>query len=123
MNWQSKHIPDFANLYIRVHKALIKKDGSIARSAFKDHNGGMSTDWDRYSTPEETRARGNKPAQDYAVVGMNVEGIRYISPELEVEHTPDFERNNRAHTDVIGEKDTEARTKLKRLSTWQIRLD
>ena len=123
MNWSSENIPDFANLYMRVHRALVKRDGSIARSAFKDHNGGMSTDWDRYSTPEETRARGNKPPQDYAVVSMNVEGVRYIAPELEVNHTPDLERNNRAHTDVIGEKDTEARTKLKRLSTWQIRLD
>ncbi len=80
----------------------------------------MSTEWDRYSTPEETQHRGPKPSQEYGVIGLNVEGVRSFPPEMTVEHSPT--EDNRAHTDVIGEKTPEARVKLRRLSTWQIRL-
>ena len=77
----------------------------------------MSTDWDKYSSPEETLQRARNPA-DNGVIQMVVGDVRQV-PGLRVEHTPDFPRN-RAHTDVYGEKSTEARVKLLRICTWVI---
>ena len=75
----------------------------------------MSTDWAKYSAPEETRGRGRKPAAEYFVVALNVEETRKL-PGQSVEHTPDGANKNRAHTDVYGPKDPEVREKLLRIS-------
>lgn len=95
---------------MRVHKTWLKRDGSIGLGVFKNAPtpwDGMSTDWQRYSTPEQTRNRvTRKPPAEYAVIKMLVEKVRAI-PDQMVEHTP--LPDNRAHTDVLGEKDEEAR--------------
>lgn len=46
---------------------------------------------------------------------MNVGEVRGI-PEQIVKHTPDLEDNNRAHTDVFGEKDEEVRVLFGRIT-------
>ncbi len=71
----------------------------------------MSTDWDKYSTAWETLGRARAP-RDNAIIDMSVEDVRSI-PGQTVEHcrTPE----NRAHTDVIGKKDPEARIKFQRI--------
>ena len=119
MNWPEEQIPDSDNLYMRLWREHIKRNGQIARVVFQDHGGAMSTDWDRYSTPEESQRIGPKPSQEYGVIGLNVEGVRSFPPEMTVEHSPTVA--NRAHTNVVGEKTPEARVKLRRLSTWQIK--
>ena len=55
------------------------------------------------------------------VVRLNVGGVRAIKP-LSVEHEP--EPDNRAHTEVFGDKkkDPEVRLKLQRLAEWVIRI-
>lgn len=82
----------------------------------------MSTDWRKYSTPEVSRSRARNPALN-GVIGMPVVGIRRVP--LAVNHTPQHGRDgrqpNRAHTDVVGEKDTESRLKLLRIAEWVIR--
>lgn len=121
IDWQPEQIPNQDHLFMRVHKTWRKADGSLALSAFKDHGGGMSTDWQKYATPQETRRRAKQPA-DNAVVTLHVGSVRQL-PEQQVEHTPDIERNNRAHTDVFGKKDEEVRMKLRRIAEVVIPFD
>ena len=112
-DWQAEDIPDRDHLFMRVHIRTFARGGILSAGAFKNHGRGMSTDWDKYSTAVETRARGPNPPDEYWVVRMNVGEVRGV-PGQTVEHSPLPE--NRAHTDVIGEKDEEARVKLRRLS-------
>ena len=78
----------------------------------------MSTDWDRYSTPEKSRERANRP-EDNGIVSLPAGGVRAIN--LTVEHAP--ESDNQAHTDVIGmkrsggEEETRLRLKLLHIAT------
>jgi hypothetical protein len=119
--WPVEEIPDDDALYMRVHRQWIKPDGSLWPVSSKnrpDDSGGMSTDWDRYSTPEETRSRGRRPA-DNAVIAMNVGAVRAI-PEQSVVHSPirgyPELPDNRAHTDVFGPKERDPKTRLQFLS-------
>jgi hypothetical protein len=116
--WPVEEIPDEHSLLMRVHKGHIKPDGSLGPGAFKNRGDGMSTDWDRYSTPEETLHRAKNPKEN-GVIEMMVGKVRTV-PEQKVEHTPMTE--NRAHTDVFGEKnkDPEVRTQLRRISQWVV---
>lgn len=130
--WPTEPIPDNDLLYMRVHKNHIEPNGQILLIAFRNHGDsddpsiepGMSTDWQKYSTPEECRKRAKdigKDPQKYEVIQMSVKRIRAI-PSQRVEHTPIYNPNasppllNRAHTDVFGEKDEEARLELFKLS-------
>lgn len=115
-SWVSENIPDDDLLYMRVHKTLFDQNGVIFPGAFKNRptsNDGMSTDWAKYTRPEETRSRGRSP-EDNAIIQMLVRKVRQI-PGQEVSHTPDLVTSNRAHTDVFGEKTTEARVKFSRI--------
>lgn len=55
--WESESIPDESVLYMRVHRAMLNANGEPVLDAFRDHGGGMSTDWEKYSTPAQTRRR------------------------------------------------------------------
>ncbi len=90
---------------------------------FKSRGGGISVDWDKYSTPEETRQRATSKPTDNAVISLPVDGIRGIN-NLDIKHTPDHtqESPNRAHSDILGLPDigedlTEARVSLLDIST------
>ncbi|ABX03315.1 hypothetical protein [Herpetosiphon sp.] len=106
--YASESIPDKDFLYMRVHKSFIQ-NGNPGYGAFKPQGDGLSTDWDNYSTPQETRARATStkdlPINLYAVVKMSVALVRAIT-ELTVVHTPinkDEENGpNQAHTDIKG---------------------
>lgn len=117
---------------MRVHKNHIEPNGNILLIAFRNHNdpadpskaAGMSTDWQRHSTAEECRQRANDMGKDpnkYEVIQLNVGRVRDIPGQI-VEHTPIYEPHatpplfNRAHTDVFGEKDEEARLTLLQIS-------
>ena len=102
---------------MRVHNDY-SENGSVAPGAFRNHNAGMSTNWDKYSNPETTQEQAPNPNEN-AVISMVVGDVRLI-PGQSVEHTPKIERNNRAHTDVFGTKDTEVRLELKRIAKIEI---
>jgi len=134
--WAKEEIPNTDGVYMRVHRNLIP-DGQVRPNVFREHGKGMSVDWNKYSTPLETRNRGRIPP-DNVVISMGVDSIRAIE-ELTVEHAPVQENTfdqegspiapNRAHTDVLGissssdEKKTEIRVKLSRIWNWEIRFE
>jgi len=107
-----------------IQRCQLHKKRNVRDHLPKQHQPGMSTDWQKYSTPEECRKRARdigKDPQKYEVIQMSVERIRAI-PSQRVEHIPIYNPNdsppllNRAHTDVFGEKDEEARLELFKLS-------
>jgi hypothetical protein len=120
--WPVEQIPNENFLFFRLHKSYLQFGDDIPPGAFRDQGNGMSTDWDKYSTPEETQKRVQRSApEDNGVLSFNVGGVREIKPLL-VEHTPEPE--NRAHTEILGDKkkDSEIRLKLKRLAQWAIKI-
>jgi hypothetical protein len=124
--WAAEVIPDQARTYMRAHQKYFRDD-ALQPGVFKAHDGGMSVDWEKYSTPEESRQRAKEPLRN-AVICLIVEGIRDIE-NLEVQHSPDTTCNppNRAHSDVLGLPDggedlTETRMNLLDISTIVIGL-
>jgi hypothetical protein len=119
--WPKEDIPDVQCLFMRVHRRN-QRDGMLNPGAFKDHGDerpGMSTNWCKYSNASHTQRAAKNPS-DNGVVQMRVLDIRIIEG-LVVEHTPDLSNNNRAHTDVYGDKhDEEVRVKLRRACKWVI---
>ena len=127
MKHKPEELPDYHSLYMRVHIALLKKRNynltdDVPPNIFREHRGSMSTDWCKYSSPEETRAR--KDPNSNGVIGMNVGEVKNIPPLL-VKHAP--KPNNRAHTDIIGAnqerkyRTNEIRVKLARISKWLLK--
>jgi hypothetical protein len=112
-SWEKEEIPNSSVLYMRVHWRNLGEDGTPEVGAFRDHGRSMSTDWDKYSTPEETLERG-RVLRHNAIIEMNVEDVRSI-PNQSVQHCPYPE--NRAHTGIIGDKrrDPEVRIKFRRI--------
>lgn len=109
-------IPDADSVFMRAHKAYFR-DGQLEPGVFTSKEGpGMSVDWDKYSSKEETRQRARTPS-DNAVIAFSVRGIRKIDT-LDVKHLPEPE--NRAHSEVDltakREELTEIRLFLKRLA-------
>ncbi|MEJ7684312.1 MAG: hypothetical protein WKG06_41975 [Segetibacter sp.] len=88
--------------------------------AFRNHEGGMSTDWANYSTPKETQERvklyGKFP-ENYGVINMVVADVRKIEGQ-QVIHKPLPE--NYSHTDVEGEKTDKVRLLFLRIYKWEI---
>src|SRR4051794_4913434 len=101
-------IPDADDLFLRVHRGHIKEGQPIHR-AFQEWGGGLSTNWAKYASAEETRdqvSRLFKPDKvtpkspaDYGVLSLVAGEVRQIESTT-VEHTPVDE--NRAHTDIHG---------------------
>ena len=110
---------------MRVHQNDCDKDtGNPIPGAFRNRpkdnpQSGMSTDWEKYASPQDTRNRGAKAATEYAVLGLSVAEIRRI-PNQVVEHTPI--PTNRSHTDVFGEKTSEVRVRLLKAHRMLIRV-
>jgi hypothetical protein len=96
----------------------------------------LSSDWDKYSTPEETRDRLNyhkkangsfKKAEDYFVVEFLVEDLVTKLPDQEIEHDPIYGNDdlpdNRSHAKITGDKNVEVRLKMVDLCEWVIHPD
>jgi hypothetical protein len=82
----------------------------------------MSTDWDKYSTPQQSLTLSKNPA-DNGIVKFSVELIRQ-QPSMDVEHDP--KSYNRARSLVHGvpekgELKTKVRLLLKRICVWEIK--
>lgn len=114
--WEQEEIPDADTLYMRAHRTAFSGAGELEVTAFRDRDGaGMSTDWGKYATPQETRGRARIPA-DNAVIAMNAGAVWRVRG-LSVQHSPLPE--NRAHTDVLGvygANKVEARVRLQRIA-------
>jgi hypothetical protein len=128
--WEIELIPDDAILYMRVHEKNLDSNSEPIPGAFRNQPtraDGMSTDWNKYSTPEECQQRARTPSVN-AIILLPVAEVRKIASQT-VEHTPIYEPLseppllNRAHTDVFGEKTTEARFHLMRIYSFAIRLE
>ena len=107
--WVFELIPDEDLLYMRAHKSFYRS-GSLQPGVFRDIEGAMSTNWQKYcATAVEARCLARVPT-DNGVVSFSVHTLRAIP--LTVTHSPDESLPDRSHTDVIGEKSTEVRAKL-----------
>ena len=117
--WPKEDIPDEAVLYFRIHKWAYH-GGVLNPSVFVDQEGGMSVDWAKYSDAVACRSRARNPG-DNGVVSFNCGEVRQVPP-LTVEHEPiqTGPEMNRAHSEVLGEKDEEVQVKLSRISRWEI---
>ena len=114
MVWAVENVPNEAHLYLRVHVNLVKS--GLTPSIFREHGGGMSTDWNKYATPAKTRAGSEKPASSYGVVTLEVAKVRVV-PGLSVTHAPLL--CNRAHTEVFGIGTSGPLTSERRLLLWK----
>lgn len=99
-DWSSQVIPDGEFLFYRVPLKGLKPNNQMHPYVFKENEGAMSSDWERYSTPTITRNRAPKP-QNFGVIKLIVDYIR-ARPGLSVIHSPDRELNNYSHTHVHG---------------------
>lgn len=116
--WPKEEIPDSDRLFMRVHRIFVQGRG-LAPGVFRDHETGMSTDWEKYATSRETLERARKPG-DNGVISFVTGAVRSIA-ELQVEHEPLYP-DHRAHTEILGQKSPEVRLKLLRLTSWEVPL-
>jgi hypothetical protein len=107
-------IPDTDKVYRRVHKSYVV-DGALTPGAFCEIQGGMSTDWERYATPNQARLLAKKPEMN-VIVSFITGNLRNIN--LKVVHSPN--ENRRSHADVIG-VGTKNRLLLLEMFVWEIR--
>lgn len=118
MSWPIETIPNSAYLFQRVHKNHALGKTLTFGLIFQNHYGGMSVDWDKYASCEETQNRGGQLAENYGVIKLKTGDVREIESQS-VEHIP---TKNRAHSAVVGEKNQEVIIKLSRMFEWEINL-
>jgi hypothetical protein len=127
-HWPTEQIPDVDLLFMRVHKNDIQ-NGQPIPGVFKNRGEGeqegMSTDWSKYSTPEQTKLRAINQAWRGGVIQIVVGEVRKV-PRQTVEHAP--LRENRAHTNVKGPKKggiegTQIRYLFMRTWSWAIKYE
>lgn len=97
-SWPVEEIPGEDSLFYRVHRDLLGAAGTIRPNVFREQSGAMSTDWERYSTPEETRQRAKDPDAN-GVLALPCALVRAVDG-CSVVHSP--QSSNRAHTNVYG---------------------
>lgn len=121
-NWEVEQIPDLDRLFLRVHKNWLWENGDLNPGFFRNTppDQGLSCDWEKYTTPTETRNRAKDPPSN-GVLAAIASAIRAV-PRQRVEHDPDPQRKNRAHSQIFGEKSPEVRIKLLRSCTWLIEI-
>lgn len=126
-DWPVEEIPGTARLFVRVHQDNWRdgrpKEGAFRfRGATPTADGSLSSNWDKYSDPEDTRVRSKEPHRN-GVISLNV-GFLTDELRLRVQHSPDhcltrdpttpWVRPNRAHTDVWSLESPEIRVLLRR---------
>ncbi len=115
LGWPVEEIPDVDLVFMRAHKDYFR-DGDLLPGVFREQDGSMSVDWNKYAAKEETKQRAKNPVNN-AVMSLLVGGIRKIK-DLDIKHIP--EPSNRAHSEVElpdnREDLTEVRVLLLRLA-------
>ncbi len=115
--WDSEEIPDEDSVLRRVHQNHIQ-DGEVSPAAFVAKDQLLSTNWRKYSSAEQARLRARIPAKN-GVVSFKAGRLRRIGQT--VRHSPDWELQDRSHTDVGGPKSPEVRLKMVDMLEWCIR--
>jgi hypothetical protein len=90
-------IPNPDRIFMRVPVQWLPAR-KVQPGVFRETEGAVSVDWERYSSAQETRDRARNPSQNgvIALVTGDVRGIEGLS----VEHEPI--RSNRAHSGIHG---------------------
>ncbi len=119
-------IPNEHKLYYRVHKNHMD-NGEVLPVAFEERGRieetkSMSTDWEKYSTPERLKEKARKPELN-AVISFIKQNL--IDINLRVKHRPTIYQ---AHTDVNGiskpiQRDPKIRLILCDLFNWEINIE
>jgi hypothetical protein len=117
LEWPIEEIPDTDSMFMRAHKVHFI-DGELQAGVFRPQGEGMSVNWCKYASTEETRLQAKNFPENNAVIALPVIGIRQIEG-LGVQHTPI--RENRAHSEVFGIPDAreqlvEIRMRLRRIA-------
>lgn len=82
--WPIEPIPDEDSLFYRIHKNFYPNK-ELKPRVFAPRGEGMSTDWEEYSTPEESRNRAKIP-EDNGIVSFITRDLRNLP--LDVIHAP-----------------------------------
>lgn len=107
-----EEIPHEDRVFFRVPRSQMRHEDRLHEGVFRDRGDGMSVDWEKYSTANETRARGRLPPEDYGILAFLVGAIRGIrTPQLTVVHEPLEE--NQAHAGVHGVNANKTMARLK----------
>ena len=122
--WQKEEIPDKDFIYRRIHKNELDEDDPtfIPPNNFHEIETGISTDWDKYSTAEESLQRAKNPELT-CIIRIQAKKVRMLE-QLIVEHIPIL--TNRAHSEIQGlnnhpkPKRVKLRLKLAEFSEWVI---
>src|SRR5712664_2595160 len=86
--WEAEEIPDEDFLFMRVHQNFLDDEGEPIHEAFRNRppkTGGMSTDWKKYSTAEETLGRARDPSANI-IIELLTDAVRKI-PDQSVVHS------------------------------------
>lgn len=141
--WTKEIISDTCKVYIRVGESFISKDNNPRSAAFSNtpkEGDNLSSDWNKYCTPESSRLligkqrKGNGEFKDptkFFIWAFNVGQLRTEAfPKQNVLHEPEFSDpenisipNNRAHSIILGEKQinvAEFRVSLLKCGHWAI---
>lgn len=136
--YPKKNIDSKAILFKFIHFNTIDVDTLKPQSGnFKSDE--LSCDWDKYSTPEKTRALIGKQfingttqfknENHYFICKLEVNKLMNLDPKQEFKHDPIFNfptktgyPNNKAHSLIIGKKDSKdilkARGQISMNSKW-----
>ena len=121
--WPVEDIPSKDYLFMRIHRVDIDEDGEPFPRAFRNQpkgSRGMSTDWQKYAAAVDTQLKGRKLPQDYAIIRFTAGQADSIPGQI-VTHDPI--PDNRAHTQVFGDKDsTEVRERFMQIYQLEIAL-
>ena len=129
-------VPDDDFLYYRIHKTKIDFSETdhkrkIKLIAFDPQPQGcteMSTDWSKYSTPDESRNRARVPS-DNGIVSFHVQKVRAEPYPLSVKHDPTLVEHfrNRSHTIIFEvpsrKNDIGIRLELRDICNWELPIE
>jgi hypothetical protein len=133
--WPVEEISVEDSLFYRVPVSWLRPSSlKVTTGIFRENKGSISTDWDKYSTAAETRARQGGPER-FAILRMGVGQVREIDG-MSVLHEPvqnlEGQIDNRAHSSIYGLESSvnvipelgrkeKIRTELyKRFNVWEI---
>jgi len=122
-NFEVEAIPDDDFLFMRVHENDFRNEKPVPGAFRNQPKGavGMSVDWSKHCSPNDTRSRGSQPSHKYTIIKFTAGAARRI-PNQTVEHKPvnPPDLPNQAHAEVVGEKTTAAREQYMRI--WELEI-
>jgi hypothetical protein len=111
-DFPKEEIPNTCKLYYRLHPRFIR-EGEWTPGVFFDIDGGMSVDWAKYSTPQQTKMRAIYSKGKHKIGEFIAGEVRQV-PQT-VLHQPTSippDPPNQAHSEVIGIKTDRVQMKL-----------